>query len=105
MLDKFMEDFSDLFRWCRPQAGTIGFVNCLFTDDAEQFCLDLLTKRCSPPSQHQIPVWKRAFPDRLWKEGFSGRVGQAERICRRETLVLSFYLAEHIMLLFYKRYP
>jgi len=44
LLDKFFQDFSDLFDWKRPDGGCIGFPRYKGTEGADQFCEDLLEK-------------------------------------------------------------
>jgi aspartate/methionine/tyrosine aminotransferase len=45
LLREFLTKYSQLFKWTEPKAGTIGFINILFSDDVEGFCLDLIEKK------------------------------------------------------------
>lgn len=38
LLDAFFQEHADLFRWIRPKAGCIGFVELLKEEPVEQFC-------------------------------------------------------------------
>ncbi|MBA7503997.1 Capreomycidine synthase [subsurface metagenome] len=44
-LDKFFDDYKNLFTWVKPQAGVIAFPRIKFNKDVEDFCLDLLNKK------------------------------------------------------------
>lgn len=42
VLRKFITQYSILFEWIEPEAGNIGFVRILFSENVERFCLDLI---------------------------------------------------------------
>lgn len=42
VLRKFITQYSILFEWIEPEAGNIGFVRILFSENVETFCLDLI---------------------------------------------------------------
>lgn len=42
VLRKFIKQYSILFEWIEPEAGNIGFVRILFSENVERFCLDLI---------------------------------------------------------------
>ena len=75
LLDEFFKKYHQLFQWIKPKAGTIGFVKMLFSDDVEEFCLDLIEKKgvlllpCTTynyGTQHfRIGFGRRNFPDAL----------------------------------------
>jgi len=45
LLRNFMGQYPRLFKWIEPEAGNIGFVKMLFSDNVEEFCLDLIEKK------------------------------------------------------------
>ncbi len=42
LLDRFMDEYSHLFEWVRPQGGCVGFVNYKKDEPVEEFCKKLV---------------------------------------------------------------
>ncbi|RMG37333.1 MAG: aminotransferase class I/II-fold pyridoxal phosphate-dependent enzyme [Methanobacteriota archaeon] len=83
LLKKFMKQYSDLFHWIEPKAGNIGFVKCLFTDDAEQFCLNLLKTK----GVLLLPSTKYGFGNSHFRIGF-GRADFPQGLQKLEEYVV-----------------
>ena len=45
LLDEFFNDYSHLFKWIRPKAGSIGYPRLLIKESSEKFCLNLLKEK------------------------------------------------------------
>lgn len=82
LLREFFDRNSDLFSWVEPKAGNIGFVKCLFTDDVEQFCFDLVKEK----GVLLLPSTKYGFGKSHFRIGF-GRADFPQGLQKLEEFV------------------
>jgi aspartate/methionine/tyrosine aminotransferase len=87
LLDSFFVRYPELFRWNRPQAGSIAFPRILFDANIEQLTLDLIEKQ----GVMILPSTLFFYGDKHFRLGY-GRANMPEALAQFEA-----YLQAHIL--------
>jgi aspartate/methionine/tyrosine aminotransferase len=86
LLDRFFNEYSKIFAWIKPKAGSIAFPRLLIGDSVEDFCLGLLKEK----SVLLMPSTNYEYGDRHFRIGF-GRKNMPEALQKLEEYLIEQY--------------
>lgn len=86
LLDKFLDQYGDLFSWVRPQAACTGFVRYCSTESVDSFCRQVAQKADTlllPGSVYNVP--SNHFRIGFGRENMPEALAQLEQFILRES--------------------